>query len=129
MYWMFFLNIVWFGACERHPHQQGEILYTNFCVNCHMEDGTGLEGLIPPLANADFIQKYPAEVACIIRYGTADSLLVNGMAYANPMPGFPQLTDFEIANIINYMNQAWGNDFGFLRFDEVEKGLKACADE
>ncbi len=40
-------------SCKETPFQQGKILYEYYCANCHMEDGSGLEGLIPPVAGAD----------------------------------------------------------------------------
>lgn len=105
---------------------QGEILYNNFCANCHMEDGTGLRGLIPPLANADYFAADPASMACIIRYGMEGEVVVNDTTYNQAMPGVPQLTDFEVANVINYINQAWGNDYGYVKFEEVKRVLEAC---
>ena len=101
-------------------------MYQNFCVNCHMEDGTGLPGNIPPLAGADFLTTHAAELPCIIRYGIQDTIVVNGVTYSAPMAGVPQLTDIEITNIINYMNHAWGNDNGFTRPDDVQKLLANC---
>lgn len=113
-------------ACQSNPYKHGEILYQNFCMNCHMEDGTGLVGNIPPLAGADFLVKSKEQLPCIIRYGIQDTLVVNGIAYTAPMEGIPQLTDIEITNIINYINHSWGNDNGFTKPTDVAQYLKAC---
>ena len=116
-------------SCGNNSFSQGEILYSNFCSNCHMPDGSGLEGNIPPLAGADNIKKSPAKVACAIRYGISDSIVVNGKVYQQPMAAIPKLSDFEIANIINYINHSWGNDFGYVQIGEVRAALKKCANE
>ena len=114
--------------CEnRKRFWQGEILYNNFCANCHMDDGSGLRGLIPPLANADYVQADPLRMACIIRYGMKGEVVVNDTTYNQEMAGIPKLSDFEIANVINYINQAWGNDYGYVRFEDVKKNLESCA--
>jgi hypothetical protein len=42
------------------------------------------------------------------------------------MAGIPQLTDFEITNVINYINTAWGNDYGYTKITEVQEALKDC---
>lgn len=121
------LGLLWCNyACEYKPYSHGEIMYQNFCASCHMEDGTGLTGNIPPLAGADFLRDHQEKLPCIIRYGIADTILVNGVSYSTPMVGVPQLTDAEVANIINYMNQAWGNDYGFVKPTDVERILKEC---
>lgn len=113
-------------SCERKPYRQGEILYQNFCANCHMDDGSGLAGNIPPLAGADFVRQNQDQLACIIRHGLEGGVVVNGIAYQNPMAGIPQLSEFEIANIINYINQAWGNDYGYLPLKNVRESLEGC---
>jgi len=113
-------------SCESKPFRQGEILYLNFCANCHIEDGSGLAGNIPPLAGADFVAQNQGQLACIIRYGMEGSVVVNGITYQNPMAGIPQLSEFEIANIINYINQAWGNDFGYLPLKTIRESLEEC---
>lgn len=120
------LGVLW-QCGERRPFRQGEILYNNFCANCHMADGSGLKGLIPPLAGADYVEADPARTACIIRYGLEDTIVVNDTSYTQPMAGIDKLSDFEITNIINYINQAWGNDYGYTTFDEVKARLDSCA--
>ena len=93
-----------------------------------MEDGTGLPGVIPPLKGADYLKTDPLRAACIIRYGMEGAVVVNDTTYNQPMPGIPEdkISAFEITNIINYINQAWGNDYGYVNYVDVKKQLEAC---
>ncbi|MEZ4948887.1 MAG: cytochrome c [Saprospiraceae bacterium] len=116
----------YFFSCEEHPYQQGEILYNNFCSNCHATDGSGLEGLIPPLASADFLKSNRKELPCIIRHGLADTIVVNGRIYAQEMEAIPNLSRFEIANILNYIEHSWGNGKQYFTIQEVEESLNSC---
>lgn len=118
--------IWWMQGCADSPYQQGEALYTYYCSNCHMEDGSGLEGLIPPLAQADWLRDNQAVLPCIIRKGIEGPIIVNGRTYEQAMAGIPELTETEITNIINYMNQAWGNDYGYIQLTRVMENLKTC---
>jgi mono/diheme cytochrome c family protein len=113
-------------SCSPHPYPQGEILYKNFCANCHMEDGNGLGKLIPPLAESDYIKNNQDHLACIIRYGIKGEIIVNGIIYNQEMPGEKVLTDFEINNIINYINYSWGNQIGFKKLPETQLELENC---
>ncbi len=115
-----------FWACDQYPYQQGKILYTNFCENCHMADGTGLKGLIPPLAGADFLKNSAEAVPCIIRAGFKGEMTVNGQVYNTEMAGIERLTEFEITNIINYIHTSWGNDLPIVQHQQVREWLKAC---
>lgn len=117
-----------YTSCKENPYQQGEILYNHYCANCHIEDGTGLKGLIPPLANADWVKNNPTEMACLIRNGMKGEIVVNGKTYNQEMVGFPQLTRYELANIINYINQAWGNDYGTVKVTDIKEELEVCSD-
>ncbi|MEK7257174.1 MAG: cytochrome c, partial [Bacteroidota bacterium] len=93
---------------------------------CHMDEGTGLQGIIPPLAGADFLTIRKDELPCIIRKGLKGEITVNGKKYSTEMPGSPALTEFEITNVINYINHAWGNDFGVVKHETVREALKKC---
>ncbi|MCB0568788.1 MAG: cytochrome c [Phaeodactylibacter sp.] len=119
-------SIALLDSCEGQPFRQGEILYQNFCSNCHMDDGSGLAGNIPPLAGSSFLQQNQEMVPCLIRNGQQGPIEVNGKTYNNPMAPIPQLSDIEITNIINYINHSWGNDFGFVQFEPVRQMLKRC---
>lgn len=91
-----------------------------------MDDGSGLEGIYPPLDNADYIKEDPLRMVCIIRNGMEGEIVVNGRVYNQAMESIPQLTEFEIANIINYINQAWNNELGFVKMSDIRKQLESC---
>ncbi|MEX0965776.1 MAG: cytochrome c [Bacteroidia bacterium] len=112
--------------CHFESRNQGEQLYSIYCQNCHGSEGEGLRQLIPPLAGADFLQQHQENLPCIIMYGMDGEILVNEKRYNQPMPPNPDLEPIEVANIINYINSAWGNDFGFVPLSEVERQLKNC---
>lgn len=120
------LALFMLGGCDKAGYEQGKILYDKFCGNCHGEDGSGLQQLIPPLAGSDFLKARRQELPCIIRYGLADTIIVNGVEYSQAMPGVDKLSEFEIQNIINYINNSWGHQYGFTKFHEVKQALNAC---
>ena len=121
------LIAILFVSCQqKNPYNHGRILYENFCANCHMEDGTGLKEVIPPLANADYLINYTDNLPCLIRKGFKGEMIVNGISYNTEMPGVPQLTEFEITNVINYINTAWGNDNPITKHAAVRQALSKC---
>ena len=110
-------------ACGKTDRSQGRSLYITHCANCHFEEGQGLRQLMPPLAGADYLRERPAEVVRGIRYGMQGPMEVNGVVYNAEMPANRELTEFQIVNIVNYINQAWGNDYGTVTVEEVRGWL------
>jgi len=114
------------AACDTNPYREGERLYKANCANCHMDNGEGLSALIPPLAGADYLGKNREKLPCVVKYGLKDSITVNGKIYAEQMPGVESLSDIQITNILNYVNNAWGNRHEPYRLDEVRTLLENC---
>ena len=107
-----FLILIIFGSClsfDSNPYKQGKLLYEANCQNCHQADGQALAGLIPPLAGSDYLIINKDKLACIIRNGLDGEIIVNGVSYNQPMPANTLLTEIQISNIINYINNEWGN--------------------
>ncbi len=112
-------------SCEQETYAHGKRLYEAQCNNCHMEDGVGLAKLIPPLAKSDWLKNNQDKVACIFRYGQKGEVVVNGVTYNQEMPG-QKYTEVQITNIINYINNSWGNDFGVVTLKESTVALRNC---
>ena len=87
-----------------HAQQvRGKAVYDSSCAACHQPDGKGVAGVFPPLANSDFFQQRPYEMAHIVLNGRSGEMVVNGEHYNGVMP--PQeLSDDDIAAVINYVS-------------------------
>ncbi len=120
------IMILSFVSCDYQPYKQGRNLYNFYCATCHMDDGSGLRGLYPPLAGADYLANHQENLACIIRYGLADTILVNQKMYNYAMPGVEELNDVQITNVINYINHAWGNDLQHVKVEDIKNALTGC---
>lgn len=103
----------------------GQQLYTRYCINCHMEKGEGLGTLIPPLANSDYLLNDVLAAARTIKFGLKGPIQVNGVDYNQPMPGNPDLTSFEIQELLVYISNAWGNESKIIAAKEVEEYLQS----
>ncbi len=88
-----------------------------------MDDGKGLQGIIPPLAQSDYLANHQDELVRIITMGIKDTILVNGISYDQPMEGITTLTPVQITNVINYINTAWGNDIPITTLQKVNNSL------
>lgn len=102
---------------------QGKQLYEGLCANCHQKDGTGLGKLMPPLKNSDYLKEDVSRTAKIIKFGQEGEIVVNGQNYNNKMPANPHLTNMEIAQIMTYIYNIWGNKKEVISAKEVEQFL------
>lgn len=107
-------------------YNQGEVLYTTHCSNCHQKDGKGLGLLYPPLGKSDFMEQHFEEVLCIMRHGKSTPTVVNGKVYQQPMEGVPTLTDIEIAEIATYIYNTWDHKRGIIKVNEVSAKMASC---
>ncbi|MGB3775768.1 MAG: cytochrome c, partial [Leeuwenhoekiella sp.] len=89
--------------------KRGGALYTDFCMQCHMENGTGVAGTFPPLAKADYLEENTLESIKAVKYGLQGEIVVNGETYNSAMPK-PGLYDDEVADVMNYILNSWGNE-------------------
>ncbi|MCH2042555.1 MAG: cytochrome c [Saprospiraceae bacterium] len=119
------LGVILMSSCGQ-KYGDGKLVYDTYCENCHMEDGKGLEELYPPLANSDYLRNGGAAIACLIRNGAHEKMLVNGIEFNNAMPANPKITLIEMTNLLNYINNAWGNSNGFTNMRDIETVLDAC---
>lgn len=110
------ITLVIFLLCSFMPDQKlnesikrGKEVYILFCQNCHMEDGMGTPDINPPVARTDYIKKPARTLIGIILKGQSGEVIVNGKKYNTDMPAQEYLTDEQIADVLNYTRNSWGN--------------------
>ncbi len=106
----------------------GEKVYLNNCAACHQASGQGIANAFPPL-NEHTAQLYLADrnyLIKVILYGLQGPVKVLGKPYSGAMPAWQQLSDSEVAAVLNYILDSWGNpellsdtDFESYTADEV----------
>jgi mono/diheme cytochrome c family protein len=102
---------------------RGKEIYTNFCISCHLEQGTGIENLYPPLAKADYMMKDKNRSILQVLKGANGEMKVNGKTYNAPMTGF-DLTDEQVSDVLNYCRNSWGNKGGAIKPEDVANAKK-----
>lgn len=88
--------------------QRGKDLYADFCITCHMENGEGVPQVFPPLAKSDYLMENLEASIRGVKYGQSGEIVVNGITYNNMMMPLG-LTDEEVADVMNYILNSWGN--------------------
>ena len=113
-------------GCFSNNRHQGEKLYALHCASCHGEQGQGLARLIPPLAGSDYLVDHRAELACLLRNGQDEVIVVNGVGYHNIMPGNKTMSVAQLTNLLNYVESHWGNEAAPRTILEVQTQLDSC---
>lgn len=91
--------------------KRGKLIYDDFCMTCHLANGKGVTNTFPPLANSDYLKNNRTASIKGIKYGQNGEIVVNGVTYNGAMAA-PGLEDDEIADVMNYINHSWDNDYG-----------------
>lgn len=82
----------------------GKALFVKDCSMCHMAAGEGLAGVFPPVAKSDYFKNASNEqLVKIITSGLMGEITVNGNKYNSVMSPI-DLTDAEIASVVNYVS-------------------------
>ena len=100
--------------------ERGKKVFLSACFACHMQEGQGLPGIFPPLAGSDFLKADKARAIRIPLKGLSGPIVVNGKPYNNLMPP-QQFTDDQIADVLTYVMNSWGNDFGTVSTADVKR--------
>ena len=87
---------------------RGKEVYLTYCLSCHMEQGTGIENLFPPLAGSDYLMADKKRSIKQVLYGATEEIKVNGKAYSTPMAAI-DLTDEQASDVLNYVRNSWKN--------------------
>lgn len=90
----------------------GEKLYTAHCAACHQANGQGLAGAFPPLADSSYLAEGAGAAISAVVKGLSGPITVNGASYDSVMPSMSYLKDEEVAKIITFVMNSWGNPGG-----------------
>jgi nitrite reductase (NO-forming) len=100
---------------------RGKQVFMQTCFVCHQVNGEGIANQIPPLAKSDFLMADPERSIRIVLQGRTGEVEVNGKKYNGTMVPLNNLADDEIANVLTYVRNSFGNSGDAVAHTAVRK--------
>jgi mono/diheme cytochrome c family protein len=93
----------------------GLVLYRTYCEACHRHDGSGTNGMAPPLVGSEVVNGPEAALSNVIWNGKSDPVRVKGswVHYNEPMPAFrvnPAWDSLKLAAVTAYVRNAFAEN-------------------
>jgi len=100
--------------------ERGKRVFMQTCFACHQPNGLGLPGIFPPLAGSDFLLADHDRPIRIVTKGLTGPVTVKGQTFNNVMPA-QVLSDQQIADVLTYVTNSWGNNAAPYTVDDVRR--------
>ena len=97
----------------------GKSVYAQNCLTCHMADGLGVDGMNPPLAKTDYVLGDKTRLTKVLLNGL-QGVEIDGEKYHGVMPAQATLTDAQIAAVLTYVRNSFGNKASAVTVAEVK---------
>ena len=107
--------------------KRGAAVYARTCIACHQPTGMGLPPVFPPIANAPIVVGNPELPIKFILQGLMGPITVNGTTYNSMMPPVAGVSDGDIADVLTYVRQSFGNKGNPVSADQVKSVRAATA--
>ncbi len=99
---------------------RGKEVYTSICLACHQADGSGVPHLNPPLTPNPWVAGPKDRLISLVLNGSQGQVEIDGDTWSNAMPAQAYLTDQQIADVLTYVRNSFGNKAGAVGAAEVK---------
>ncbi len=100
--------------------KRGKQVYDRYCLSCHQPDGGGVPRMNPPLIKTEFVLGNKKRLIGIVLKGLNLPIEINAFTYENPMASHAFLKDQQIADVLNYIRNSFGNKASYISPIEVK---------
>ena len=111
------------GGVDKASVERGRKIYETYCLACHQADGSGVPQLNPPLIKTKWVLGDKKQLIAIILKGMDEPIEVDGEDYNNVMASHAFLKDQEVADVLTYIRNSFGNKGSGVTVAEV-KGVR-----
>lgn len=99
--------------------ETGKKVYNQYCIACHQADGGGVPSAFPPLQETEWVNGEKDTLISIVLNGLQGEITVKGQKYNGVMTPHNFLTDEEVASVLTYVRQSFGNNSSEVNAEEV----------
>lgn len=107
--------------------KRGLAVYARTCIACHQPTGKGIPPVFPSIAETPIVVGNPELPIKFILQGLMGPITVGGMTYNSMMPPVPGVSDADIADVLTYVRQSFGNQGNPVSVDQVKAVRAATA--
>ena len=107
-------------AQNKTTPETGKDIYLKYCLSCHQKDGGGVPNTFPSLQKSDWVNGDKTRLIKVILNGLEGDIDVDGETYSGIMPKQDHLTDKQIALVLTYLRQNFGNKASAVNPKEVK---------
>lgn len=108
------------AAVSKANLDRGKEVYQMNCLACHQADGSGVPNLNPPLIKTKWTLGSKSVLIQQVLQGSQGKVEIDGEKYNNAMPPLPHLTDQQIADVLTYVRNSFGNKASLVTPAEVK---------
>lgn len=112
------------GAVLKASMDRGKQVYLEQCLACHQADALGVQGMNPPLVKTKWVLGDKTTLVQVVLKGMTGEVDINGDTYHNVMAPHNDLTDQQIADVLTYVRNNFGNKASAITAAEV-KAIRA----
>ena len=106
---------------QKNGESTGLKLYNTYCRACHQSDGNGDDNHFPPLAGSEWVKGDKERLIKIVLNGLNGPVTVKGKTFNGMMPKNDLLSDDQVADILTYVRQSFGNTAGVVNPEDIKK--------
>lgn len=100
--------------------KRGKTVYETTCIACHQKDGGGVPRLNPPLIKTSYVLGDKSRLINIVLKGLSQTIEIDGEEFTNTMPAQPQLNDQQIADVLTFVRNSFGNKASTVTLAQVK---------
>ena len=105
---------------QTDAYKRGKEVYRKVCLTCHMEDGGGVPRLNPPLIKTTYVSGDKKKLIFIVLNGMTDRIPIDDEYYSNNMASHKDISDQQIADVLTYIRNSFGNKASIVTIAEVK---------
>jgi mono/diheme cytochrome c family protein len=85
-------------------------VYEEHCLVCHQASGKGVPSMVPTLVESDWVAGDEERLIRAVLEGLEGPIEVKGKTFRGVMSAQPDLSDDDVAAVLTYVRQGFGND-------------------
>lgn len=107
------------GSPQAQQQALGRRVYQQYCITCHQAGGQGVDGIYPTLHGTKWTTGDKGRLIRLVLHGMEGPVQVKGETYNQRMQPLSYLTDEQVAAVLTYVRQNFGNDASPVSPEEV----------